>query len=43
MGANGKKYSAFKEVAQKRKLLKDDQSIIECLEEAIMFQMLNEL
>ncbi|KAL0295330.1 UNVERIFIED_CONTAM: hypothetical protein Scaly_3106200 [Sesamum calycinum] len=40
---NGVAYSSFKQVAQKRGLLESDQSIIECLNEAITFQMPHEL
>ncbi|XP_057791099.1 uncharacterized protein LOC131008223 [Salvia miltiorrhiza] len=40
---NGTECYSFKEAAQKRGLLEDDQSIIECLNEAITFQMSNEL
>ena len=35
----GTRYSTFKESAQKRGLLESDNSILECREEAIMFQM----
>ncbi|KAK4380987.1 hypothetical protein Sango_3011500 [Sesamum angolense] len=40
---NGVGYSSFKQVAQKRGLLESDQSIIECLNEVITFQMPHEL
>ncbi|KAL0294955.1 UNVERIFIED_CONTAM: hypothetical protein Sradi_6859000 [Sesamum radiatum] len=40
---NGVGYSSFKQAAQKRGLLESDQSIIECLNEAITFQMPHEL
>ncbi|XP_012856955.1 PREDICTED: ATP-dependent DNA helicase PIF1-like [Erythranthe guttata] len=40
---NHKKYSSFKEAAQRRGLLESDQSLTECLNEAISFQMPHEL
>ncbi|KAL7106310.1 hypothetical protein ACP275_07G104200 [Erythranthe tilingii] len=40
---NHKKCSSFKEAAQRRVLLESDQSLTECLNEAISFQMPHEL